>query len=592
MAPVDHVEYAVDEPLTPRPDHERRSGELTIRELLRWGWRQLTSMRTALLLLLLLALAAIPGSVIPQQGVDALKTSQWQNAHPQLTPIYERLQLFSVYDSVWFSAIYLLLMISLVGCIVPRTAVYWRAMRAAPPPAPRNLDRLPDYVRFTAPTAPEIVLGEAADHLRGRRFRVVSRVSTGSTAEGSGSTAEGSGSTAERSGSTTEGSGSTTERSGSTTDGGGGDAGTVAAERGYLREAGNLLFHLSVLIVLAGVAVGALFGYQGGVILVQGTPFTNNLTQYDDFNPGGLFDPERMEPFTFTVDDFEIDWITVGRGDAQSIQARNFVAHLLYRERPDGPDRTYDLKVNHPLTIGGTELFLIGHGYAPVITIRDGEGNIAYSGPTIFLPTDQTFRSFGVLKAPDARPGQIGLEGEFYPTYGFTDETGPFSVRGDLLNPAISMLAYTGDLGLDDGTPQSVYVLSKADADVLTKPDGKMFRTDLAVGDSIALPDDLGTVTFEGVERWQKIQISRTPGKMTALLGVILALIGLCGSLYLRPRRTWVRATRTEAGTLVEIGGLDRSGSGEGVAADVGALAAALGHRDDDRGTIEDEEQT
>ncbi|MEJ7796347.1 MAG: cytochrome c biogenesis protein ResB, partial [Nocardioides sp.] len=101
------------------PDPGRRSGELTVRELLRWSWRQLTSMRTALVLLLLLALVAIPGSVIPQQDVDALKTSQWQDDHPQLTPIYERLGLFDVFQSPWFAAIYLLLMVSLVGCFVP-----------------------------------------------------------------------------------------------------------------------------------------------------------------------------------------------------------------------------------------------------------------------------------------------------------------------------------------------------------------------------------------------------------------------------------------------------------------------------------------
>ena len=122
---------------------DRRTGELTARELFRWGWRQLTSMRTALVLLLLLALAAIPGSVIPQSGVDSLKTSRWQADHPDLTPVYERLGLFSVYDSAWFAAIYTLLMVSLVGCIIPRLLVYWRALRAKPPAAPRYLSRLP-----------------------------------------------------------------------------------------------------------------------------------------------------------------------------------------------------------------------------------------------------------------------------------------------------------------------------------------------------------------------------------------------------------------------------------------------------------------
>jgi len=117
-------------------------------ELSRWAWRQLTSMRTALVLLFLLALAAVPGSVVPQRNIDAVKVADWQDRHPQLTPVYEKLGLFDVYSSVWFSAIYILLMVSLVGCIVPRLRIYWRAFRAAPPRVPRHLDRLPQSRRF------------------------------------------------------------------------------------------------------------------------------------------------------------------------------------------------------------------------------------------------------------------------------------------------------------------------------------------------------------------------------------------------------------------------------------------------------------
>ena len=65
----------------------------------------------------------------------------------------------------------------------------------------------------------------------------------------------------------------------------------VSAERGYLREAGNLLFHLSVLVVLVGFAVGGLFGFKGGVIVVTKDGFANTLSQYDDFRAGSLFDP-------------------------------------------------------------------------------------------------------------------------------------------------------------------------------------------------------------------------------------------------------------------------------------------------------------
>jgi cytochrome c biogenesis protein len=491
-------------------------------------------MRTALILLLLLALAAIPGSVIPQSNVDSLKTSRWQDAHPNLTPVYEKLGLFSVYDSPWFSAIYILLMVSLVGCFVPRTFVYWKALRAAPPPAPRNLSRLPDHSSYDAGGSPREALDAARAELRRRRFRVVT-----------------------------------------------GQDGTVSAERGKLREAGNLLFHVSVLVVLVGFAIGSLFGYRGGVILVVGNGFSNNLTQYDDFVPGSLFAADDMEPFSFDVTGFDVDWLTEGPSKGQ---ARGFVSHLEYRESPGAQAKDYDLKVNHPLTIGDTEVFLIGHGYAPVITIRDGNGDVAYSGPTIFLPTDQSFRSFGVVKAPDARPTQIGLEGEFYPTYAFTEGSGPFSAFGQAANPAISMLVYAGDLGMDSGQPQSVYQLDKARAGLVRKQDGSMFRVDLAPGQKAELPDGLGSVSFDGVQRWNKIQISRTPGKLVALAGVVLALIGLLGSLFIRPRRVWVRARERDGRTLVEVAGLDRSGGGD-LAEELREIVRALdgGSTDDSR---------
>ena len=503
-------------------DHHRRSGELTAWELVRWAWRQLTSMRTALVLLLLLALGAIPGSVIPQQGVDALKTQNWQAAHPHLTPIYDRLGLFGVYHSAWFAAIYLLLMVSLVGCIVPRLFVYWRGYRADPPTAPRNLSRLPDHAAYTTEEEPDAVLRRAA-RLLSRRHRV----STGPTTD---------------------------------------EGGWVAAERGQLREAGNLLFHLSVLVVLVGFGIGSLFGYKGGVILVVGNGFSNSLTQYDDFAPGGLFKASRMEPFCFTVHDFKVQWLDSGPRQGM---ARGFQAPLTYRESCQGDPSTwsaqksYDLRVNHPLTIGGTQIFLIGHGYAPVITVRDAAGHKVYDGPTIFLPESANFESFGVVKAPGLTPGRdIGLEGLFYPTYALVNGN-PVNVMGDDRNPTLSMLAYVGDLGLDSGVPQSVYAMDKAGMTELKKPDGKAFRILLQPHQTVELPNGAGTVTFHGVKHWTRLQISRTPDVWLTLLGVILALVGLLGSLFIRPRRVWVRARREGRTTLVEVAALDRSGGGE-----------------------------
>lgn len=497
--------------------NERTPGELTAREMLRWAWRQLTSMRTALVLLLLLALAAVPGSLIPQSGVDSLKTSNWQDAHTTLTPIYKKLSLFDVYSSPWFAAIYLLLMISLVGCILPRLRVYWRALRAQPPAAPRHLSRMADSSSYVTGESPDEVLERARTLLR-RRYRLRRDASD-----------------------------------------------HVAAERGYLREAGNLLFHLSVILVLVGFAMGSLLGYKGGVIVVVGKDygFSNVPSQYDDLDAGSLFSSSRMNPFTFHIDKFHVEWLDSGPRQGM---AKGFDSKLSYCEKASctpEEEKSYNLRVNHPLTIGSTELFLIGHGYAPEITVRDGKGNVVWSGPQVFLPENQTFFSFGVVKGIPAKP-QIGLQGVFYPAFIMDDKGNPATLMGNDINPLISMEVWSGDLNLDAG-PQSIYDLDTSKMKQVTTPDGttgktKSLRLDLQPGQTATLPNGLGSVTFDGVARWNKIQISQQPGKFLALGGVLLCLLGLLGSLFIRPRRLWVRATPTAEGTLVEVAGLDRSG--------------------------------
>ena len=502
---------------------------LAPRELLRWGWRQLTSMRTALVLLLLLALAAVPGSVVPQRDVDAIGVSQWKADHPDLTPYYERLGLFSVYDSAWFSAVYLLLMVSLAGCIVPRTAVYWRALRAAPPRAPRNLRRLPAHVAFETDADPRAVLDQARTVLRRRRYRVAREDADGPQ-----------------------------------------DA--VAAERGHLREAGNLIFHVSVIVVLVGFAYGQLLGFKGGAIVMVGGGFSNTLSQYDDFNPGSFFDPEQLAPVSFDVDDFQVRFIPSG---PQAGQPADFSADLTYREDPGDPGKRYELKVNEPLLLDGADVFLVGHGYAPVLTVTDGDGNTT-KGPVAFLPQDASFASVGVVKLPDAQPEQLGFEGMFYPTFA-SNGRDPFSAFPDALRPVVSLFGYSGDLGLDDGRPQSVYELDTSGLTRFEKAPGNPVRFDLELGQTKALPDGQGSIRFDGYRRWVKLQVSETPGKSVALAGIVVGLAGLMVSLFLRRRRAWVRVTRRGDTTVVEVAGLDRSTVSEGLEDEVRRLAEALG---------------
>lgn len=494
--------------------------------LLRFAWTQLTSMRTALVLLFALAVVAIPGSLVPQRPVNPIRVMDFKAANPGLGEWYERLGLFDVYGSPWFAAVYLLLFTSLVGCIIPRVTGYARALRTPPPRTPRNLSRLPEHAAGPTALSPDAALDAAASHLAGRRFRV---------------------------------------RRGD---------GTVSAERGYLREFGNLLFHVSLVLLLGGVAWNALWGYRGDVIVVEGQAFSNNLSQYDDFRAGGAFRAADLQPFTLAVDRFTAVFET---GPVQRGAARQFTAEVRVGE-PGGSERSELLEVNHPVAVAGATVHLASHGYAPVVTVTDPQGNVAYSGPVVFLPQDGNFSSLGVIKAPDARPRSLAFEGYFLPT-AVVDAGGPRSVFPDAVAPELFLNAWSGEPQPESGRASSVYSLDKTHLTQLTSAEGKLVTFRLKPGEGVRLPDG-STLSFDDWRRWTKLQVSSSPGLPLAGASVLLAVAGLCLTLYVRPRRLWVRVSDAGGETRVEAGGLDRADSREGLAEDVVALAAACGIAD------------
>ena len=442
----------------------------------RWVWRILTSMRTALILLALLALAAIPGSVLPQRGVssDPGAVIRFTRDNPTLAPWLDRFSLFEVYSSPWFAAIYLLLLVSMTGCVLPRCAGLWRTSRAAPPAAPRNLTRMPEHRAWRTTQPASEVLARGAEELRRRGFRV--RV----------------------------------------------DTDQVRAERGYLREVGNLVFHLSLLVLLLGVALGQLFGFEGRVALAERSGFSNVFSQYDEFSPKALTDVDNLEPFSLTLEDFRVAFETAApkRGEP-----RGFAAELSYETTPAASARRITVRPNHPLDVNETKVFLTGWGYAPRVTVRDGRGDVVFTGPVIFLPIDASYASDGVVKAPDARPTQLGFEGFFLPT-GAMGPQGPYSAFPDALNPQLFLTVYTGDLGLSEGVPQSVFTLDKTRLEQVREA-GKPFAQALQVGDTMTLPEGQGSLTFDGVSRFANFQIAYDPGKEISLIAAVMLLVGV-----------------------------------------------------------------
>nr|WP_209044354.1 cytochrome c biogenesis protein ResB [Brevibacterium marinum] len=465
----------------------------------RWAWRQLTTMRVALILLLILALAAIPGSLLPQRIQDPGRVNTFLEQNGGWGRFLDTIQMFDVYSSIWFSAIYLLLMVSLIGCVIPRSAQHWKAMRSAPPKAPRRLGRMPGYETFTSAGDPsesrETADREFLDTAEARLKKLGYRTSRHDD--------------------------------------------HVAAERGYLRETGNLLFHIALLVATLTMAIGSLFGYEGQRILVEDDTFTNSLVAYDSFEPGSYYDADNLPDFRLKLDDFDASFDDQAPG-SQFGQPRTFDAKVT--TTADGQSEKHTLRVNEPVRVGGTGVYLTGNGYAPEVTVKDAKGQVVQSGPQVFIPDggDPGYTSEGVIKVPDSAGTQMGFVGVFLPTATQNENGELVSSFADLRNPYLVMSGYTGDLGLDTGSPQSVYTLDADNMTEMTDASGNPLLIQLAQGETQQLPDG-GSVTFDGVKRYIAVDISQDPTQGLMLASAIAVLLGLGLSLFIPRRRMWVR---------------------------------------------------
>ncbi|MCX5041760.1 cytochrome c biogenesis protein ResB [Aldersonia sp. NBC_00410] len=504
-------------------------------------WRGLTSMRTALALLFLLALAAIPGALLPQRSLNAQKVDRYIANRPTLGPWMDRLELFDVFSSFWFTAIYVLLFVSLVGCILPRCLDHYRALRTDPVPTPRNLARLPHHFEAGVDETPEQVVERIRARLRG--WRTVVRRGTARSAH-SGEV-------------------------------------TLSAEKGYTRELGNLVFHLALVALLVSIAVGKLFGYEGSVIVIadDGPGFcSTSPAAFDSFRAGNVRDGTGMTPVCVRVKDFQADYLENG-------QAEMFTSNIQYQAGDDLVSNTWrddKLQVNHPLRVAGDRVYLQGHGYAPTFTVTFPNGETR-TETVQWRPDDATtFLSSGALRIdppagmyPDGderRKQQIAIEGLFAPTASFHGSL-LTSVYPKMTDPAVAVDVYKGDAGLDTGKPQSLFSLDKdlVEQNRLIK----QARVNLKPGEATTLPD--GTqVRFDGAKEFVNLQVSHDPAQGWVLVSAVTMMAGLLVSLLIRRRRIWVRAYPADGEqphspgsgacgatysrrTVVELGGLART---------------------------------
>lgn len=523
-----------------RAPRQRSPLQRAVAAVLLWpkrGWQWLTKMKTALVLLFLLAIAAIPGALLPQRSLNEANVITYLEANGKTAEIFDAIGLFDVFSSPWFAAIYLLLFASLVGCILPRSWDHYRSLRSSPPAAPKVLRRMPHYeVRELTGTRAEL----------SERFAAEFRGWNISHADPDKDRAKGW---------------------------------SWSAERGYLREFANLVFHLSLVGILLSVAAGRLVYYEGQVIIVAGTgtqqsQFCNSaVSNYDSFRNGALFDGTGLDPFCINVKNFTADYLPNG-------QAIDFRADIDYTEPEGAFDPTSEwekttLRVNHPLRLLGNRVYLQGHGFAPTFTITWPNG-VKRTETVQFRPDDLTFflSSGAVRWDPPAglypslyerRKQQISVQGLFAPTAQWTGEKKTIlaSQFPAMRDPAVAIDIYRGDTGLDAGRSQSVFSLhpEALHSGQLKKLD----RVNLKLGESVTL-DDSTRIRFDGAKEFVNLQISRDPTTLWVLFFSVLMIASLAASLFIKRRRMWVRLTPVKGVNKpvddtwkVEVAGLSRT---------------------------------
>lgn len=482
---------------------------------LRWLWRQLTSMRTALFLLLILSVAAVPGSIFPQRSINAGRVTDYLDKHKTVGPWLDRFGFFDVFSSPWFAAIYLLLIVSLLGCVIPRMRIHYRSLRSPIPKVPARLGRLAASADEEIDAAPAEVIAAARTALGRRRYRLRE---DDLPADGPLE---------------------------------------LSAEGGRLRETGNLLFHLSLVIVIISVAMGSLLGWRGDVIVPEKSDFASTMTRYDTLDPGPWVDLEKITPWTLTMNKLDVSFEeNVPADSPQYGQPRSFTAQVTTTDGAGGKATDQQISVNHPLKIGGSNVYLLGNGYAPKVVVRDAKGKVLYDDATPFLPQDNNYRSVGAIKVTGASPQQYGFFGLFLPSVAFDDVQGPYSTFPDLKEPALVLGMYEGNL-FPGGRPQSVFSLDTSEMKQVMATNGQPLRMMIRPGETIQLPGGRGSITLEAVPRWAGLSVRTDPGKVPALVGAMLGLIGLVMSMVLRRRRIFLRVTPTDAGgSRVQIGAL------------------------------------
>lgn len=289
------------------------------------------------------------------------------------------------------------------------------------------------------------------------------------------------------------------------------------ADRGRTGFPGSLLLHLGIIVVIVGMGLGAVSGFEGTVNLTTGQSFTEEKESYKVLEEGwNTIFLGSHQGFETRLDDFQVVY-------GEDFQPVDYVSRVTLTE--DGREvLSGDIRVNAPLEYDGVKIYQSTYGWAPKVEIEKPSGDVLLKG-TVYC----NLHSNGIGSKSFTMPGTpISIEFIVIPDQA---ETGSIENLSPLPNNPVLLF--------------------------VTRVGNKiMAARDIPLGTSAEVSGL--TVSFEDLEMFSGLQVASKPEVPVIYSGFVIFILGLFLIFYVAPRWVWVLAEPQETGTRIIL----RSSSG------------------------------
>ncbi len=266
-------------------------------------WQFFCSIRLAVYTLVLLAVTSIIGTVILQNGTEKDYIHLYG---PGWARLIQTLQFDDMYRAWWFLALLLILCINIIVCSIERLSATWKII------FPEKISFHPD--RFRKLKNLETLIVQKQPLALVQEIETALARSVGPVIKETG------------------------------------DTGTLLyAEKGRWTRIGVYVVHASLLLLMIGALIGAVFGYRGSM----------NLNEGESSNKVRLMDRKTLVELDFDIqcNEFEVKFYDTGAPE-------EFRSNLTLLDK-DRELLTADIRVNHPLRYKGINIFQSSYGAAP-----------------------------------------------------------------------------------------------------------------------------------------------------------------------------------------------------------------------------------